>query len=202
MQESKTIENYNKMFIGINLKNLRTSYKLKKDDVAKIIGKSMSGYNKYEIGERDISINDLIKLSGFYNVSLDVICANPFSHRSEVSLTFLGFKKDGMEVTETRPYMISTIIDDVICYEEDEKTFLFFWKTNANNETHTMLFHYYDKMYISKVFFNGKGGGHFYIDGRPKYFNKAHSENILFRGVLMGRLEKELVIDNFFRPHF
>ena len=202
MIKKNTFDSYNKRFIGINLKNLRTSYKLTKIDVAKIIGKSVSGYDHYESGLRDIGISDLITLSGFYNVSLDVICANPFSHKSETVLSFLGFKKDGEEVIETRPYMLSTIFDDVICYEEDEENFIFFWKTNAHNEGHLMLFHYYDKTYVSKVFFNGKGGGHFYINGNPKYFNKAHSENILFRGVLMAKLDKKLVVDNFFRPHF
>lgn len=202
MQEKNTIDNYNKTFIGINLKNLRTSYKLTKEDVAKIIGKSMSGYDKYENGVRDISINDLIKLSGFYNVSLDVICANPFSHRSETVLSFLGFKNEEGEAISTRPYKISTIYDDVIVYEEDELTYLFFWKTNVNNDGHVMLFHYYDKAYVSKIFYNGKGGGHFYINGKPRYFNKAHAENILMRGVLMGKLKKEFVIDNFFTPNF
>jgi len=193
--------NYNKLFIGINLKRLRESYKLSQTEVAKIIGKTQQAYDLYERGERDISVPDLITLGGFYNISLDLLVGNPFSNKSDHTLSFLSFEFNDPEVKETAPINISTVYDDVICYQKDELTYQFFWKTNANNEGHVMLFHYYDKMYVSKIYYNGKGGGHFYINNEPRYFNKAHAENILMRGVLMAELKKEFIIKNFFSPN-
>ena len=181
-----TISNYDKLFIGINLRRLREKYKLTQTKVGEIIGKSRQAVDHYERGQREISINDLITLSGFYSVSLDILVGNPFSTQSDNTLSFLGFEKHSGDAKQIAPITISTIYDDVICYREDDYTILFFMKSNAYQVDKLLLFDYYDKTYVSKVYYNTKGGGHFYIDGTPKYFNKAHSENILVRGVLMG----------------
>lgn len=198
MTNEKTLNNYNKVFIGMNLKKLRQKYKLKITEVAKVLDKTRGAYDHYERGIREISVTDLIILSGFYNVSLDVLVANPFATKSDHTLSFLGFEKIGNEAKPVAPITISTIYDDVICYKEDDYHYKFFWKTNANNEGKEMLFHYYEKLYVSKIYYNGKGGGHFYIDGSPRYFNKAHAENIVMRGVLMGELNKHILVEEFF----
>jgi transcriptional regulator with XRE-family HTH domain len=194
-------ENFNKLFIGTNLRRLRESLKLTPLEISKIIGKSRQGYVHYERGEREISIKDLITLSGFYNVSLDVIVSNPFSLRNDNILMFRSFEKDEHCVKEVMPFTLSTVHDDVICYKKDEKTIQFFWKTIRNADDHVMLFDYYDKTYISKVYFKNTGGGHFYINNVPKYFNKVHAENLLFKGVLMGELKKHMQVPTFFNTH-
>jgi transcriptional regulator with XRE-family HTH domain len=190
---------YNKMFIGMNLKKVRESYRLSTMDVAKILGKTRQAYENYERGNRDISVNDLIILSGYYNLSLDSLASNPFSTKSDNSVSFLCFKEENGEGVSVPPISVSTIYDDVICYEKNENKLYFFWKTNVNNEGHEMLFHYYNQIFVSKIYFKSTGGGHFYINGEPKYFNKAHAENIVIRGVLMATLNKDIVIDEFFR---
>ncbi len=155
-------------------------------------------YSNYENGIRTISIKDLVALSGYYNVSIDVIVGNPFTLANDKTLAFRSFEKKEFAVKETMPFTISTINDDIIVVKYDDLHFKFFWKTNQNQDGYVMIFDYYDKTYISKVYFKPKGGGHFYINEKPRYFNKAHAENIVFKGVLMADLNKYMDIPHFF----
>ena len=60
-------------YSNFRLKDLREDCDLKQRDVATILGMSQTGYSKYECGTNDIPTNVLIKLSDFYNVSVDYI---------------------------------------------------------------------------------------------------------------------------------
>lgn len=58
---------------NFRLKDLREDRDLKQRDIAIILGMSQTGYSKYECGTNDIPTSVLIKLSEFYNVSVDYI---------------------------------------------------------------------------------------------------------------------------------
>ena len=64
------------MTIAESLKKIRKQYKLKQEDVAKLIGVSRSGYAYYETGKTLPSIEVLEKLSAVYKTSIDVIVGN------------------------------------------------------------------------------------------------------------------------------
>lgn len=55
------------------LKDLREDKDLLQKDIAKILNMSQTGYSKYEVGTNDIPTQILIKLSNFYNTSVDYI---------------------------------------------------------------------------------------------------------------------------------
>lgn len=55
------------------IRNLREDRDLNQTQVAKYLGMSQTGYSKYETGENDIPTSILIKLSEFYNVSIDYL---------------------------------------------------------------------------------------------------------------------------------
>lgn len=55
------------------LKELRKEKSLTQKQVAKIINKSETGYASWEQGLAEPSINDLIALSSFYDVSIDYL---------------------------------------------------------------------------------------------------------------------------------
>jgi transcriptional regulator with XRE-family HTH domain len=201
MPEQSYSEAYNRLFIGENLRKLRIAHQLSTTEVGKIIGKSRQGYTNYENGSREISIKDLLILSGFYNVSIDIIVANPYSTKNDHTIAFRSFEKSDDIIKETAPLYISTVYDDVICYRKSDLDYQFFWKTNVYVEDYQMLFNYYDTIYVSKVFYNKqKGGGHFYDnEGKPIYFNQSQQLNIFFMGVSMASLEKQYAIDNFLK---
>ena len=52
---------------------MREDKDLNQTQVAKVLGMSQTGYSKYETGENDIPTTILIKLSDFYNVSIDYL---------------------------------------------------------------------------------------------------------------------------------
>lgn len=55
------------------IRDLREDRDLNQTQIAKIIGMSQTGYSKYETGENDIPTLILIKLSRFYDVSIDYL---------------------------------------------------------------------------------------------------------------------------------
>lgn len=61
------------MNVGEMLRKLRESHHLQISDVADAIGMSRQGYNNYEIGSRNPSLDTIVKLAKFYNVSTDYI---------------------------------------------------------------------------------------------------------------------------------
>ena len=55
------------------IRDLREDRDLTQKDLAKILSCSQQVYSNYELGQRDIPTDILIKLSRFYNVSVDYI---------------------------------------------------------------------------------------------------------------------------------
>lgn len=57
----------------LRLKDLREDKDLKQDEIASILNISQTNYSKYELGKINIPVNYLIKLSSFYNTSIDYL---------------------------------------------------------------------------------------------------------------------------------
>ena len=55
------------------LRDLREDRDLKQREVADYLNSAQRTYSNYELGERDIPTEVLIRLSNFYNVSVDYI---------------------------------------------------------------------------------------------------------------------------------
>lgn len=55
------------------IEDLRTDHDLSQNDIAKILGCQREVYRRYEKGTRSIPVDFLIKLSQYYNVSVDYI---------------------------------------------------------------------------------------------------------------------------------
>ena len=55
------------------IRDLREDCDMKQTQVAKMLGKSQTGYSKYETGENDVPTQILIKLANFYKTSIDYI---------------------------------------------------------------------------------------------------------------------------------
>ena len=57
--------------LGAKLKELREYHGYTQQEIVKLLGVGRAVYGMYESGERTININNLAKLSQFYNISLD-----------------------------------------------------------------------------------------------------------------------------------
>lgn len=193
-----TDEDFNNLFICENLKRLRQAHQLTTTDVANILKKTRQGYLNYENGAREIGIHDLIKLSGYYGVSIDEIVGNPNTHRAEKQLSFRTFEMVDGELKQVMPIPISPVNDDVICVKYDDRQVDFFWRTQVHHKNKLMLFEYYNRPYVSKLFYNTDGSGCFFLHDEPFTFTKAHAENIVIIGVFSSKLTKDFTIPNFF----
>lgn len=60
-----------KTFFKDNIKFLRKKYKLSQNDVAKIVNKERSLIGHWENGSRSVTLEDIIKLSGYFNITID-----------------------------------------------------------------------------------------------------------------------------------
>ncbi len=57
----------------LRLKDLREDKDLKQEDVTKFLNISQTNYSKYELDKINIPISSLIKLSEFFNTSIDYL---------------------------------------------------------------------------------------------------------------------------------
>lgn len=71
---------------SINLFNLRKSKNLTQQDVANALNISQQSYQKYEKSITEPSVDSLIKLSEFYNISIDEILGNEKYLKNEISI--------------------------------------------------------------------------------------------------------------------
>ena len=55
------------------IKDLREDRDLTQKEMAKVLNCSQQAYSNYELGQRDIPTDILIKLSNFYKVSVDYL---------------------------------------------------------------------------------------------------------------------------------
>ena len=55
------------------LRDLREDKDMNQTQVAKMLGRSQTGYSKYETGENDVPTEILIKLARFYDTSIDYL---------------------------------------------------------------------------------------------------------------------------------
>ncbi len=60
-----------KTFFKDNIKFLRKKYKLSQNDIAKIVNKERSLIGHWENGSRSVTLEDIIKLSGYFNITID-----------------------------------------------------------------------------------------------------------------------------------
>ena len=59
-----------------NMRMYRESADILQKDIAKKLGVSESGYRSYELGDRRIPVNLLVKLAEIYGVSVDALIGN------------------------------------------------------------------------------------------------------------------------------
>lgn len=184
--------------ISNNLKTLRKSMNMSVDDIARVIGKSRQGYNNYENGARVIGIVDLLKLSEFYNVSIDDIVGNPFKEHNEKTVSFKHFKFVDGEITETFPKFITQVKDDVIVLSINDHEVEYYLRNQSLIPDVKLLFSYNDYFYSSVIFKIENGSLAFYNGKTIKIISKNNIEKIIILGLYAGKINKEIDITNFF----
>ena len=60
-------------YLSTNIKFLRQSKNLTQEDLANIVGKARSLVSQWESDDRDITTEDIIKLSNYFNIPMDTL---------------------------------------------------------------------------------------------------------------------------------
>lgn len=191
-------DHFNNVIISENLKRLRLQRNLTTTQVAKILKKTRQGYLNYETGAREIGIHDLIKLSGYYDVPIDAMVGNPHQGIEKAGVSYRTYIISGGELQPIKNTMIQHAFNEIICVKYDDQHTDFFWRTSVYHKNCVMIFEFYSKVYVSKVFFNTDGSGCFFIGQEPHFFSKAHADNVFYLGVFAATLQKEFTIPGFF----
>lgn len=71
-----------KTFFKDNIKFLRKKYKLSQNDIAKIVNKERSLIGHWENGSRSVTLEDIIKLSGYFNITIEQLIGVDLSNQT------------------------------------------------------------------------------------------------------------------------
>lgn len=80
-------------YLSSNIKHLRVQNGLTQEDIAKVVNKSRVLISQWESDSREITTEDIIKLSEYYNVPMDALVGKDLSdttkkHFDELELLF------------------------------------------------------------------------------------------------------------------
>jgi transcriptional regulator with XRE-family HTH domain len=110
------------MDISLNLKKLRNKYGFLQKEVAEAIGIYASNYNKIEKGERQLTVDMLVKLAAFYNCPIDeILYYEQFNSNIETSLEDKDLLEKLQLIKDLDPKdqeTINRVIDTVIAKEK------------------------------------------------------------------------------------
>lgn len=82
----------------MKLKELRKKFNKKQEEIAKYLNISTTGYNYYETDKREPSIETLIKLADYYNVSLDYLVGR--ENNPNILTSLYNEKKELIKISE------------------------------------------------------------------------------------------------------
>jgi len=101
-------------FLSSNLKFLRNKNNLNQEDIAKIVGKARSLVSAWESDDRDITTEDIIKLSDYFGITMDTFVGKDLRIKTEnngFDELELLFDKHKDILTESDKAVIKTIIE-------------------------------------------------------------------------------------------
>lgn len=100
-----------KNYFPENLKFLRTQNGMTQDDLAKKMDKDYSTIGKWELGQRNPIMSDIIKLSDIFNISVQDLVEKDLRIKTELTEFELLFDKKKNILNESDKAIIKAIIE-------------------------------------------------------------------------------------------
>ncbi len=94
-------------FLSTNIKFLRQENNLTQEDIGKIVGKSRVLVSQWESDEREITTEDIIKLSNHFNIPMDTLVGKDLRNEDDPfdELDVLFSKNKDILTDEDKEYM-------------------------------------------------------------------------------------------------
>ena len=99
-------------FLSTNIKFLRQKNNLTQEEISKIVGKSRVLVSQWEADERDITTEDIIKLSDYFNIPMDLLVGKDLRIKeNDFDETEILFNKYKEILTEDDKEMIRFVVE-------------------------------------------------------------------------------------------
>lgn len=102
-------------YLSTNIKFLRVSKKITQEELAKIVNKSRVTICHWEADEREICVEDIIKLSDYFNIPMNILVGKDLRFNDNKEITFnqneINFDKYKHILSESDWYIINAIIE-------------------------------------------------------------------------------------------
>ncbi len=110
-------------FLATNIKFLRQNNNLTQDDIGKVVNKSRVLVSWWEANEREISIEDIIKLSDYFNLPMDILVGKDLRIKDSppTSRTEILFNKTKDILNDDERAMIEATMERAIKKYEEMK---------------------------------------------------------------------------------
>ena len=100
-------------FLSTNIKYLRQENNLTQEDLSNIVGKARSLVSQWESDDREITTEDIIKLSNHFNIPMDVLVGKDLRIKTdEFDELELLFSKNKKILTDSDKNIIKAIIEE------------------------------------------------------------------------------------------
>ena len=176
----------NMEIISTNLKRLRKEHDLTCDDLAKVLGITRQAYNNYELKTKQPSLNSLLRLSSYYNISLDELVGNPCTVGRQKALDFITYEIDSSEINIIDKVIISSEQDTNFIVKDPKKNIIYVFGTSSFDIPGTvMLFSLNNKKYISELIECDNHYIFFDHNSKPVIITKKDYKDIVFAGTLL-----------------
>ncbi len=96
----------------MKIKELRERTKTNASDIAKLLDISIQSYYRYETGQNEPSLQNLIKIADFYGVTLDYLCDHKTAYHTELGL----LNESQQNIIEALPKLNESNTNKVIGY--------------------------------------------------------------------------------------
>ena len=121
------------IYLAENLKRLRKERRMTQEDVANILSMHRSNYAKIEKGEREVSVTSLVKLSQFFDRSMDDLVLSPDLEKKDVSSfddSIVGYARILQEMEGESRKIIFEVVDAMMT----KQRFKYFLKEELNRK--------------------------------------------------------------------
>ena len=100
-------------FLSSNIKYLRQMNNMKQEELANIVGKARSLVSQWESDDRSITTEDIIKLSNYFDIPMDLLVGKDLRTNSQqFDELELLFDKHKDILTDSDKNIIKTIIEE------------------------------------------------------------------------------------------
>ena len=100
-------------FLSTNIKFLRQNSGLTQEDLAKIVGKSRVLVSQWESDDREITTEDIVKLSDYFNLPMDALVGKDLRvEKNNFDELDILFDKNKDILTESDKNIMKTIITE------------------------------------------------------------------------------------------